>query len=199
VRIGPASIRADVLAAALLAASWQIRSAGTGAKGPRWYQWAYLHLEEEPPFGGQRYLLIRRNRNTGELAFYRCWAPQPVALDALVATAGIRWKVEAFQSGKALVGLDEHQVRRYTSWQRWTVLAMLAHAFLTITTAEQPEPQTASSLLPFTRNEIRHLLATLTVTIPHRPDHRWSWSAWRRRHQLGAKHCHYQRRESCWT
>ncbi|MEY9860075.1 hypothetical protein ABH935_005711 [Catenulispora sp. GAS73] len=129
----------------------------------------------------------------------------PRSLRLRIGPASIRADVlaaalpEAFQSGKALAGRDEHQVRRYTSWYRWTVLAMLAHAFLTITTAQQPGPQTASSLIPFTRNEIRHLLATLTFTIPHRPDHRWSWSACRRRHQLGAKHCHCQRRESCWT
>jgi hypothetical protein len=35
------------------------------------------------------------------------------------------------QAGKGLAGLDEHQVRRWTSWQRWTVFAMLAHAWST--------------------------------------------------------------------
>lgn len=75
VDIGPASISADALAVALPDASWQIRSAGAGARGPRWYRWAYLHLQERSASGRQRYLLIRRNRATGELAFYRCWAP----------------------------------------------------------------------------------------------------------------------------
>jgi hypothetical protein len=32
-----------------------------------------------------------------------------------------------------LTGLDEHQVRRWMSWHRWTILAMLAHAFLAVT------------------------------------------------------------------
>ncbi|MFD5562081.1 hypothetical protein [Kitasatospora griseola] len=34
-----------------------------------------------------------------------------------------------------LPGLDEHRVRRWTSWDRWTTPAMLAHAFLVVTAA----------------------------------------------------------------
>ena len=38
-----------------------------------------------------------------------------------------RWTIEeSFQAGKGLAGLDEHQVRRWTSWRRWTLFAMLA-------------------------------------------------------------------------
>jgi SRSO17 transposase len=29
-------------------------------------------------------------------------------------------------------GLDQHQVRRWRSWYRWTTLAMVAHAFLVV-------------------------------------------------------------------
>ncbi|MGB8379720.1 MAG: IS701 family transposase, partial [Dermatophilaceae bacterium] len=36
---------------------------------------------------------------------------------------------------KGQVGLDQYQVRRYDSWYRHITLAMLAHAFLTTTTA----------------------------------------------------------------
>ncbi|MFP3992781.1 transposase [Streptomyces sp. E11-3] len=56
VAVGPASIRADALARALSPECGQIRSAGAGAKGQRWYQWAYMHLQETSPAGGQRYL-----------------------------------------------------------------------------------------------------------------------------------------------
>jgi len=56
-----------------------------------------------------------------------------------------------------LTGLDEHQVRRWSSWHRWTILAMLAHAFLDVMTAtaraETPSPQ---ALIALTANEIRH-------------------------------------------
>ena len=82
---------------------------------------------------GQHRLLVRRNRSTGELAFYRCFTPRPVPLAALVRVAGRRWTIEEpFQTGKGLVGLDQHQVRRWRSWYRWATLAMLAHAFLVV-------------------------------------------------------------------
>jgi len=195
ITIGPAKLRADALVAALRNGCWQLRSAGPGAKGQRWYQWAYLHLEPESDHGGQRYLLIRRNTSTGELAFYRCWSPVCVPLAALVATAGARWKVEeAFQSGKGLTGLDEHQVRCYTSWQRWTVLVMLAHAVLTITAAEQDDLPEECGLIPLTRNEIAHLIAVGQLATTHPPQHYQHWSSWRRRHQHRAQQCHYQRR-----
>ena len=75
-----------------------------------------------------------------------------VGLNALIRTAGVRWKVEeAFQTGKALAGLDEHQGRRYVSWARWTVLVMLAHAFLTVVAAEQPDVPARLGLIPLTR------------------------------------------------
>ncbi|WP_435822597.1 IS701 family transposase [Microbispora bryophytorum] len=110
--------RADALAAKVPKRAWQKLSAGAGAKGHRFYDWAVIHLAEPRP--GSRQLLIRRNRTTGELAYYRCFSPDPVSLAALVRVAGSRWQVEeTFQSGKALAGLDEHQVRRYTSWSRW--------------------------------------------------------------------------------
>jgi SRSO17 transposase len=37
---------------------------------------------------------------------------------------------ECFGAGKDEVGLDQHQVRKWTSWNRYTTLAMLAHAIL---------------------------------------------------------------------
>ena len=196
-RIGPAWIRVDALAQALPEHCWQTRPAGASAKGPRWYQWAYLHLDDpEPPAIGQRYFLVRRNPTTGEMAFYRCWAPTSVGLNALIRTAGVRWKIEeAFQTGKGLAGLDEHQVRRYVSWCRWTVLVMLAHAYLTVMAAEQPEQPDGVNLIPLTRNEIAHLLAVVQ-NHPHPAEHRLHWSTWRRRHQHTAQRCHYQRRQA---
>ena len=55
----------------------------------------------------------RRNRSTGELAFYNRYSPQRVTLATLVKVAGLRWTIEEnFQACKGLTGLDEHQVRR---------------------------------------------------------------------------------------
>jgi SRSO17 transposase len=195
--VGPARIRADVLARELTGEGWQIRSAGPGSKGLRLYQWAYLHLDEPVPERGQRYLLIRCSIRTGELAYYRCWTPQPVTLQVLVTVAGMRWRVEeSFQAGKGLTGLDEHQVRRYTSWARWTVLAMLAHAFLAILAAEQPDPPADTDMIPLTCQEIAHLLATMLFNREHPHEHRWAWSRWRRHRQHRARTYHYQRRST---
>ena len=106
-------IRADRLAARLPRRAWQRFSAGEGAKGHRYYDWAWIGISDSRP--GHRWLLIRRTPRTGELAFYRCYAPHRVPLATLVKVAGLRWTVEEnFQAGKALAGLDEHQVRRWT-------------------------------------------------------------------------------------
>ena len=101
------TIRADHLAARLPRRAWQRLSAGAGAKGQRWYDWAWATISDPGPV--LRYLLIRRNRSTGELAFFCCCTPQPVTLAALVKVAGLRWTIEEnFQAAKGLVGLDEH-------------------------------------------------------------------------------------------
>jgi SRSO17 transposase len=103
------------LAASLPPQSWQRLSAGPGAKGHRYHDWAWVEITvDEAP--GRHWLLIRRNARTGELAFYRAHAPRPVPLHVLARVAGRRWAVgESFQAGKELAGLDEHQVRRWTS------------------------------------------------------------------------------------
>ena len=73
---------------------------------------------------GPHWLLIRRRISDGEYAFYRAHAPHPVPLAQLVRTAGSRWKVEdGFAGGKELAALDEHQVRSWISWHRWTCAA----------------------------------------------------------------------------
>ena len=161
--------RADELAAGLATRSWRRLSAGPGAKGHRLYDWALIETTDPAVEGvgtcGQHWLLIRRNIRTGELAFYRAYAPTRVPLATLVGVAGRRWTVEeAFQSGNELAGLDEHQVRTWTSWHRWTLLAMLAHAFITVMAATQPDPPPQESgLIALTRNEIRRLFSALTA------------------------------------
>ena len=90
--------------------AWQRRSAGTGTKGERFYDWALI--DDHADTAGVRWALIRRNRNSGESVFFRCYVPRAVPLSRLVAVAGRRWRVEeSFAQGKNLAGLDEHQVR----------------------------------------------------------------------------------------
>ena len=157
------TFRADALAARLPKGAWQKLSAGAGAKGHRFYNWAVIDLTDPAP--GSCHLLIRCNRTTGELAYYRCFSPQQVPLTTLVKVAGSRWRVEeeSFQSEKGLAGLDEHQVRRYPSWARWVTLAMLAHAFLVVVRADEHTRHPApDDLIPLSCNEIQRLFIRLT-------------------------------------
>ncbi|HVI35108.1 MAG TPA: IS701 family transposase, partial [Gaiellales bacterium] len=180
--------------------AWQIRSAGAGAHGLRRYAWAWVELnprtaaaqrhpenhEQKSP--GDWSLLIRRNLITGELAFYRCHTPTPTTLAQLIGVAGRRWTIEeSFQAGKGLAGLDEHQVRRWTPWRRWTLLAMLAHALLAVITAAEREHHPADAgLIDLTCAEVRRLLAATLAPLAAPVDalaHAADWSLWRRDHQ----------------
>ena len=104
-----------------------------------------------------------------------------------------RWLIEdGFASGKKLAALDEHQVRSWTSWHRWTILALLAHAFLAVLAAAQPDAD-QDQMIPLTCNEIRRLFTGLCLQ-PTEPRIQLHWSRWRRRHQFTARACHYRRR-----
>jgi SRSO17 transposase len=192
--------RAIDLAVRLKPRHWQKLSAGTGSKGERWYDWALIDTTDalaDPEDTYRHWLLIRRNRRTGEYAFYRAASPAPVPVATLIKVAGRRWSIEeSFAAGKELAALDEHQVRTWTSWHRWTALAVLAHAFLSVMTATEPAPDTSpgsSGLIRLIRNEIRRLLTT-AVTPAHTIEHVIHWSTWRRRHQAQARTSHYARR-----
>ena len=192
--------RADHVAAELPATAWTRRSAGDGSKGPRFYDWAWLAdvtTDNDPDDGGHHSLLIRRNTTTGELAFYRCWASGPVTLAQLVRVAGIRWSVEeSFQAAKGQVGLDQHQVRRWQSWHRFTTLALAALAILAICAAAPPQPPETTDVIRLTLNEIRRLINVLIITPTRSITHSLRWSLWRRRHQARARRAHYARRLS---
>jgi SRSO17 transposase len=199
VGFGGATQRADALRKQVPARAWQQVSCGKGAKGHRCYDWAFLRLDHHGPApgdqAGQHWLLIRRNQRTGELAYYRCYTPCPVPLAVLVRVAGRRWRIEeAFQTGKGLCGLDQHQVRRWRCWYRWVTLAMLAYAFLVVAAVtERTCHPTPPGLIGLTCNEIQHLFAALVARPSGDLGHRLRWSVWRRRHQQRARTCHYRR------
>jgi SRSO17 transposase len=146
------------------------------------------------PAGWQRWLLVRRSLRTGEPAYYVCAGPTGLPLVALVRVAGSRWQVEeAFQAGKGLCGLGQHQVRRWRCWYRWVTLAMLAYAFLVVAAvtehAQRPAPPW---MVELTCSETQHLLAALVAVPVADRGHRLRWSWWRRRHQARARACHYR-------
>ena len=54
----------------------------------------------------------------------------------MVSAFGARWHIEEDLEATKDLGLDQYEVRHWTSWYRHITLAMLAHAFLTVTRAQ---------------------------------------------------------------
>lgn len=123
----------------LKADAWERLSAGVGAKGPRVYDWAWGHIRPSAAQPGwMEWWLARRSLSEPtELAYYLACAPAATTLQQLVAVAGTRWAVEeSLETAKGEVGLDQYEVRKWTGWYRHITLALVAHAFLTVTRAQ---------------------------------------------------------------
>jgi SRSO17 transposase len=141
VTVAAGTRRADELAALVPASGWQRLSCADGSKGPRLYDWALIATASPAHHLLVRRSLHRNEKGEIELAFFRCWSPRPVTLAELVAVAGARWGVEdCFGEAKNEAGLDHYQVRKYRAWYRHITLAMLAHAFLAVTTRAARQP-----------------------------------------------------------
>jgi hypothetical protein len=114
-------------------------------------------------------------------------------------TAGLRWTVEEnFQIAKGQVGLDQYQCRGWKPWHRFTILAMLALAILTVVTATITGPSRvrisypAAKLIDLTVPETRRPI-NMILTRPIDIGLALAWSYWRRHHQAQAKASHYKR------
>jgi SRSO17 transposase len=185
---------------------WEVRSAGAGSKGQRWYARAWLATASP-----RHCLLIRRHLKTGELAFHYCFAPegQLLAKTRLIRAAGLRWPVEEdFETGKDCFGLDQCQARLYTAILRHVVLVMAALAICAVTAAllrnrtntQAPPPRAPGQappadpgMIPLTVPEVRRILAALTAR-PLPPPHVIHWDAWTRRHQARSRWFHQRAR-----
>jgi len=134
-------VAAKTLVAAIPADAWERLSAGEGAKGPRVYDWTRVPIRALPEPGWDYWLLVRRSvAHPAELAYYVCFCPAGTPLAELVRVAGSRWAIEeSFESAKGEVGLDHYEVRRWPGWYRHITLALLAHAYLTVTRAAAVE------------------------------------------------------------
>lgn len=118
---------------------WRRLSAGNGAKGERFHDWAYLELADlnagdyDDAFAGiwTRGLLIRRNIADGDLAFFTTWCPQGTSIETLVKVEGHRWAIEdSFETAKNELGLDHNETRSWHGWHRHVSLVMLAFAMM---------------------------------------------------------------------
>ncbi|WP_413105674.1 IS701 family transposase [Streptomyces sp. Inha503] len=135
--------------------AWERHSCGSGAKGPRVYDWAAAQLPAIEEFDGdqpthQRWVLARRSlARPEEIAYYLAYAAGGTAVAELVRVAGTRWAIEeAFQAAKNECGLDQYEVRRYPGWYRHITLAMLTHAFLAAMAAAAGPERGAAETLP---------------------------------------------------
>ncbi|MED7828305.1 IS701 family transposase [Streptomyces chiangmaiensis] len=183
---------------------WMRMRAGHGQKGTREYDWAWLDVRaDDTPDGhhenGTSILVARRHRYTGELSFFRCWAPGNITLAQLVDVICHRWRIEeTFQLGKTFTGLDEGQVTCWNSWMRWSLFSLIAAAVLTLTAAAATtaRPARTTRLVPLTCPELVPLLRAFVLTPPVREaEHVLHWMAWRRHHQAVAQACHQRRHE----
>ena len=127
--------KAEALVTGVEEAAWQRISCGDGTKGPREYDWVRIHFNCPDAPGWQRWLLARRSKSDPkDLSYYVVFAKSGTSLEEMVSVAGTRWQGESsFETAKGEVGLDQYEVRSWTGWYRHITLAMLAHAFLTVT------------------------------------------------------------------
>jgi SRSO17 transposase len=186
--------------------AWEVRSAGKGSKGERWYAWAWLATASP-----RHSLLVRRHLKTGELAFHYCFVPegQLASKARLTRAAGLRWPVEeSFEFAKGCFGLDQCQARLYTAILRHLVLVMAALAVCAVTAArlrgrtdsQAPPPAGPDAvppadpgLVPLSVPEVRRLLAA-ALDRPKPPGHAARWLCWRRRHQARSRWFHKRAR-----
>jgi hypothetical protein len=196
--VGPdrgGATRPDELLAIVDERSWERRSCGEGAKGQRFYDWASFGVRvkgEDPASGFAHTLLIRRSiSDPSEVAYFLVHAPQRTTMPAMVAVAGMRWKIEENnEQGKDLIGLDQYQVRTWTAWHHYVTVAMFAHAFLVVQRARLVSAHGQEPTTDQARKQTPHREKTTRCPRPPRqsqravarPDHR------RRRPQSHRRH-----------
>jgi SRSO17 transposase len=129
---------------------WERRSAGDGAKGGRYFDWAAVAVtvkDQTPTDGFGHTLLIRRSKDKKitkkhpdgvyEIEYFLVHAPTRTPIPEMITAAGLRWNIEDDNKvGKDLCGLDQYQVRKWILWYRHVTICMLAHAFLAVTRAQ---------------------------------------------------------------
>ena len=170
---------------------WEVRSAGAGSKGQRWYAWMWIATASP-----RHHLLVRRHLQSGELAFHYCYVPEGQILTKtrLIRAAGLRWPVEEdFEFSKDSFGLDQCQAAL-------AVCAVTAAHLTDRTDTQAPPPNTPDQppppepgMIPLTVPEVKRLLAQ-TLHDPKPPGHDTHWRNWRRRHQARARWFHQRAR-----
>jgi hypothetical protein len=205
----PVAGTAAEIAGALDPSAWHRLSAGSGARGERLFDWAYLELadlaaaEYNQTLSGlwTRGLLIRRNITDGALAFFATWRHAGCGAGRCRRTAlGHRRR---FRDG---------QKRTRPRPQRDPVLARLAparlarHAGFCDAGRHPPQGQHARTpkkppaddpqepkLIRWSVQEIRRVAVRLAQR-QIQPAVVIAWSLWRRAHQAAAQQSHLKRK-----
>ena len=185
---------------------WEVRSAGKGSKGERWYAWAWLATASP-----RHSLLVRRHLKTGELAFHYCFVPdgQAASKARLIRAAGLRWPWrKASSSGRAASAWTSARPGSTprscgTSCWSWPLWRSAPSPPPSSGTAPTPRPRRPPGpgatppadpgLIPLTVREVKRLLAA-ALSRPKPPGHAARWLQWRRRHQAQSRWFHQRAR-----
>jgi len=126
--------------------AWEKVAWREGTKGPLVKQFARLrvfrtgrrgkHLASEGWLIGERPVPGHK----GDRKFYFAHGLDELSFADLVDLAHIRWVIERFyQDAKGELGLDDYEGRLWQGFHRHLALVMLAHSFLTLRQAYEPE------------------------------------------------------------
>ncbi len=186
--------------------AWEVRSAGQGSKGDRWYAWAWIGTA---PRGTACWSAATSGPASWPFTTATCPTGQLASKARLIRAAGLSWPVEeSFEFGKGCFGLDQCQARLYTAILRHLVLVMAALAICAVTAARLRErtdtqapppagpdhkPPADPGLIPLTVREVKRLLAD-ALRRPEPPGHAARWLQWRRRHQARSRWFHKRTR-----
>jgi len=143
---------------------WKRLSAGEGTKGSRLHDWSYLELADldadefnEANHGlWTRGLLLRRNTDDGELAYFTTWCPAGTAIETLVNVEGRRWSIEdSFETAKNEFGLDHNETRSWHGWHRHVSLVMMAFAMMAAIRHQANQAAPKKTKIPIRRSPVR--------------------------------------------
>jgi len=149
------------IAKTLEPSDWKRLPAGEGTKGPRLHDWCYLELAdldaEEFNTANRglwtRGLLMRRNIDDGEFAYFTTWCPAGTAIETLVNVEGHRWSIEdSFETAKNEFGLDHNETRSWHGWHRHVSLVMMAFAMMAAIRHQVNQSTPKKTKLPIHRN-----------------------------------------------
>jgi hypothetical protein len=149
---------------------------------------------DDAPVGGYWWLVVRRHRSTGELAYYRCYTTTPAPLAALVRVAGRRWTSrrtsKPARAAPAWTSIRSAPGPPGIGGPPWSCSAICCWSPPPSSPAPHPGPE---GLIRLSLNETRrHLIRAILPSQLSAADAD-AWSAWRRQHQHRAQQAHYQR------